>query len=92
MAEKVIRNPEKLDKKRLANEFEKCRRLGYALDLGEMNPKFNAVASPVFGPSGTPIGHITVIGILSASWARELGPLVADAGKELSRQLGAVIA
>lgn len=82
-------NPEKLDRKRLMNEFEKCRRLGYALDLGEMNPRFNAVAAPVFGPSGTPIGQITVIGILSTSWAKELGPLVADAGKELSRQLGA---
>lgn len=85
------RTPEKLDRKRLENEFEKCRHLGYALDLGEMNPKFNAVATPVFGPSGTPIGHITVIGILSASWARKLGPMVADAGKELSRQLGAAI-
>jgi DNA-binding IclR family transcriptional regulator len=83
--------PEKLERKRLADEFEKCRRLGYALDLGEMNPNFNAVAAPVFGPSGYPIGYINVIGILSASWAQELGPLVADAGRELSRQLGAVV-
>jgi hypothetical protein len=33
--------------------------------------------------------HITVIGIPSKGRARELGPMVAEAGKELSRQLGA---
>lgn len=84
-------NPEDLDRKRLEIEFDECRRLGYALDLGEMNPKFNAVSAPVLGPNGTPIGHISVIGILSANWAQELGPQVADAGRELSRQLGAVM-
>jgi DNA-binding IclR family transcriptional regulator len=83
--------PEKLDKERLLKELEKCRRQGYALDLREMHPKFHAVAAPVLGPGGTPIGNINVIGILSPNLAKELGPLVADAGKELSRQLGAVV-
>jgi DNA-binding IclR family transcriptional regulator len=81
--------PDKLDRRRLESEFEKCRRLGYALDLGEAHPNLNAVAAPVFGVSGTPIAHITVIGIPSKGRARELGPMVAEAGKELSRQLGA---
>jgi DNA-binding IclR family transcriptional regulator len=69
--------------------LEECRRLGYALDLGEVNLKFNAVAAPVLGPGQTPVGHITVLGLLSGENAKQLGPLVAKAGKELSHLLGA---
>jgi IclR family transcriptional regulator, acetate operon repressor len=81
--------PEKLDKKRLRKEITECRKFGYALDLAEINQKFNAVAAPVLGPDGTPIGDINIIGILFAEEARRLGPMVAEAGKTLSRQLGA---
>ncbi|MBN2062924.1 MAG: IclR family transcriptional regulator [Deltaproteobacteria bacterium] len=80
----------KLDKEKLLRDLEECRRLGYALDYGEVNPRFNAVASPVLGPAGKPVGCITVIGILSSDRARQLGPEVAKAGKELSRLLGSV--
>ncbi len=83
--------PEKLDKKRLRKELAECRRTGYALDLAEINQKFNAVAAPVLGPDGTPIGHVNIIGILFAEEARRLGPSVAVAGKKLSRQMGAKI-
>jgi DNA-binding IclR family transcriptional regulator len=83
--------PEKLDRKRLMKELAECRRTGYALDLAEINQKFNAVAAPVLGPDGTPIGHINLIGVLFADDARRLGPMLADAGKTLSRQLGARI-
>jgi DNA-binding IclR family transcriptional regulator len=81
--------PEKLDRKRLWQELAECRRLGYALDLAEINQKFNAVAAPVLGFGGVPVGHINVIGIPFADEARRLGPLVAEGGKTLSRQLGA---
>lgn len=78
----------KVDRKRLLLDLEECRRLGYALDFGEVNPRFNAVASPVFGPTDKAIGCITVIGILSPDRAFQLGPKVAEAAKELSRLLG----
>ena len=81
--------PEKLDKKRLRKELAECRRTGYALDLAEINQKFQAVAAPILGPDGNPIGHINIIGILFAEEARRLGPLVANAGKTLSKQMGA---
>jgi DNA-binding IclR family transcriptional regulator len=81
--------PEKFDRARLLEELDECRRLGYALDLEEINRKFSAVAAPVFGPGESPIGHINVIGIASAGEARLLGPSVAEAGKALSRRLGA---
>jgi len=81
--------PDKLDMKRLRKELAECRRTGYALDLAEINQKFNAVAAPVLGPDGAPIGHINVIGILFAEEAKRLGPFVAEAGKTLSKQMGA---
>ena len=95
--DKLYQNPdlnfygkqEKLNRTRLHKELKDCRRLGYALDLGELRQGFHAVAAPVLGPSGAPIGHISIIGLLSAESARQLGPLVAEVGKTLSRQLGA---
>ncbi|HEX2965163.1 MAG TPA: IclR family transcriptional regulator C-terminal domain-containing protein, partial [Syntrophorhabdaceae bacterium] len=83
--------PEKFDKKKLLKELTECRKTGYALDLSEINRKFNAVAAPVLGPDRTPIGHVNIIGILDSSEARRLGPFVAEAGKTLSRQMGAKI-
>jgi len=50
------------------------------------------VAAPVLGPSGIPIGYIEIFVLFSAETAHKLGPLVAAAGKELSRQLGAGVA
>lgn len=83
--------PEKLDRNRLYRELEVCRRDGYALDLGEIKPGLNTVAAPVLGIDGAPIGYIAVIGLFSGQTVRSLGPSVAEAGKTLSRQLGAVI-
>lgn len=79
----------KVDRKRLLLDLEECRRLGYALDHGEVNPRFNAVASAVFGPSGTPIGCLTVIGISFFDKARQMGPKVARAAQKLSLLIGA---
>jgi DNA-binding IclR family transcriptional regulator len=84
-------NPSKLDRRRLDEELLKCRREGYAEDLSEVNPGLNVVAAPVIGPSGTLIGFIEIFLLFSPETAHECGPLVAEAGRKLSRQLGAVI-
>jgi DNA-binding IclR family transcriptional regulator len=83
--------PEKLDRKRLDQEFAACQRDGYALDLGEIKPGLNTVAAPVLGIDGAPIGYLAVIGLFSAETVKKLGPSVAEAGRTLSRQLGAKI-
>ena len=83
--------PEMLDRKRLAEELAQCRRDGFALDLGEMKPGLNSVSAVVFGPGETPIGYIALIGLFSNEAAREYGPMVVEAVKTLSRQLGARI-
>ena len=85
-------DPSRLDRPLLKEELARCRREGFAEDLGVVNRGFNVVAAPVLGPSDTPIGYIEIFVLFSAETAHKLGPLVAAAGKELSRQLGAGIA
>ena len=82
-------DPSKFDPLRLQEEMERCRREWFAEDLEEMIPGLNAVAAPVLGPNQRPIGYIAILGLLSADAARQCGPIVAEAGKALSRQLGA---
>jgi DNA-binding IclR family transcriptional regulator len=84
-------NPVKLDRKRLDVELNRCRSEGFAEDLSEVNPGLNVVAAPVIGPSGTLIGFIEIFLLFSPETAHQFGPLVAEAGKKLSRELGAVV-
>ncbi len=81
-------DPERLDRKRLLEEFARCRRDGFAEDLGQANPGLNVVAAPVLGPKNVPIGYIEVFVLFSSETAHRFGPLVAEAGKTLSRLLG----
>ncbi len=82
-------DPSRFDQSKLMKDLDRCRRDGFAEDLEETTPGLNAVAAPVLGPSGRPLGYIAVLGLASAEEARRCGPLVADAGKTLSRELGA---
>lgn len=81
--------PAKLDRARLRKELAQSRSEGFAEDLGETNRGLNVIAAPVLGPAGVPVGFIEILVLFSAEAAHELGPLLAKAGKELSRQLGA---
>jgi DNA-binding IclR family transcriptional regulator len=84
-------DPAKLNRARLKKELAQCRRQGFAEDLGELNRGLHVVASPVLGPNRIPIGFIEIFLLFSAKAAHRFGPLVAEAGKTLSRQLGAEI-
>jgi DNA-binding IclR family transcriptional regulator len=81
----------RLDRTRLKKELTLCRRDGFAEDLGESNRGLNVVAAPVLGPDRVPIGFIEIFVLFSAEAAHRFGPLVAKAGKTLSRQLGAEV-
>ncbi|PKN30704.1 MAG: hypothetical protein CVU64_02205 [Deltaproteobacteria bacterium HGW-Deltaproteobacteria-21] len=83
--------PSNLDRERLKKELEQCRLNGFAVDLGEVRPGLNTIAAPVMGPNGSPIGYIVVLGFFVPEAAQRFGPLVAEAGKVLSEQLGAQI-
>jgi DNA-binding IclR family transcriptional regulator len=82
-------DPSKFDRCRLNEEMNRCRSSWFAEDLEEMMPGLNVVAAPVLGPNERPVGYIAVLGLPSAKAARQTGPLVAEAGRTLSRQLGA---
>jgi DNA-binding IclR family transcriptional regulator len=82
-------DPAKLDRIRLRKELAQGRRQGFAEDLGEVNPGLHVIAAPVVGPNRTPVGYIEIFVLFSAKAAHRFGPLVAEAGKMLSRQLGA---
>ena len=84
-------DPSKFDRVKLDEEIIRCRRDWYAEDLEETTPGLNVVAAPVLGPNGRPIGYMAALGLLSAEATRKSGPLVAKAGKTLSRQLGAKV-
>jgi len=84
-------DPAKLDRARLRKEIARCRREGFAEDLGELNRGLHVVAAPVLGPNRAPIGFIEIFVLFSAKAAHRFGPLVAEAGKTLSRQLGAEV-
>jgi DNA-binding IclR family transcriptional regulator len=84
-------DPTRFDKSRLMADLKRCRQEWFAEDVEETAPGLNAVAAPVLGPNGYPIGYIVVLGFASAEAAHQFGPFVAEAGKVLSRQLGAKI-
>jgi len=81
-------DPLAFDRGKLMEEIEQYRRDGFATDLGEMVPGIATVATAVTGPNQAPIGYIVILGLFPPEAARELGPLVAEAGKALSQQLG----
>jgi DNA-binding IclR family transcriptional regulator len=82
-------NNQHFNRKRLKAELAQCRKQGYALDLEDVKQGLNAVAAPLLGHKGLPIGYIGILGLLSADKARQLGPDVSEAARKLSQQLGA---
>jgi len=83
--------PDKFNKRKLMGELTQVRADGFAIDPGDMKPGLISVAAPVLGPGTTPIGYIVVIGFISEETARRFGPSVAEAGRTLSRRLGAEV-
>jgi DNA-binding IclR family transcriptional regulator len=83
--------PDKFDKTRLKKELEQCRRKGFALEMGDMQPGVNAIAAPVLDQNSYPIGYITVVGFFTEEIAIKLGPLAADAAEIISKETGHMI-
>jgi DNA-binding IclR family transcriptional regulator len=82
-------DPAKLERGQLRKDLASCRKTGFTEDLGVARQGLNVVSAPVLGPSGTPIGYIELLVLFSADTAHRFGPLVGEAGRSLSRQLGA---
>ena len=78
----------KFDRGRLDAELARCRKLGYAFDMGELNPGINVIASPVFDAHECVKGCMFIMGTFSESFTEEYGPMVAEAARRFSSMLG----
>jgi DNA-binding IclR family transcriptional regulator len=81
--------PSRLNRARLKKELARCRKEGYAEDLGELNPNINAVAAPVFASSNRLVGVIFLVGLFPKSAVKEFGRKVAEKACLMSTLLGA---
>lgn len=71
----------------LQQELEGVRVLGYATDLGRMQPGIRAVAAPLLGAGDRPVGALVVVGTFPASAVPPIGERLAA----LSREVGALV-
>ena len=81
----------RLNMKRLREELNKCRQLGYAQDVGEVTTGVNFISAPVFGVQEKIIGCIILIGTFPESLIEKYGPKTADFARRISYKLGADI-
>ena len=84
-------NASKFNRGRLEGEIVQCRENGYAVDMGELNPGINVIASPLFNSQGILIGSMFIMGTFSKSHIQEYGSIVANIAKQFSAMLGADI-
>jgi DNA-binding IclR family transcriptional regulator len=72
-------HPSRLDRDRLEQELDDCRRSGLAVEPGDMGAGINAVGSPASGPGGKLLGAIVVIGTFPEDAVEQYGGKVAKA-------------
>jgi DNA-binding IclR family transcriptional regulator len=78
----------RLDRQRLHAELARCREVGFACDVGELNSGVNAVAAPVVAGPENVIGVVLVIGTFPEEQVEAYGRRVAERARELSDVLG----
>ena len=83
--------PEKYNRTRLQKELVQCRRNGFALELGDIQPGMNTIAAPILDQNSHPVGYITIVGFFTEEEAIKFGPLAIDAAKIISKDAGHLI-
>ncbi|MFJ3217737.1 IclR family transcriptional regulator [Kitasatospora sp. NPDC086801] len=79
------------DETRLRADLARIRARGYSIDDRENEPEVRCVAAPIFDHTGEVTAALSVSGLTSrmtAARVRALGPVVAQAGLRISRELG----
>ncbi len=84
-------NASKFSHERLKSEIKQCSHNGYAVDMGELNPGINVIASPLFDSQENIFGSMFIMGTFLESHIPEYGSLVADVAEQFSAMLGADI-
>jgi DNA-binding IclR family transcriptional regulator len=76
---------------RLPQELAAVRNLGYAKDLGAVQPGVQAVSAPIFGSRGKPTACLIVVGTFATDRADPFGALVAATAAEVSALYGPIL-
>ncbi len=79
------------DETRLRADLARIRARGYSIDDRENEPEVRCVAAPIFDHTGEVTAALSVSGLTSrmtAARVRALGPVVAQVGLRVSRELG----
>jgi IclR family transcriptional regulator, KDG regulon repressor len=81
-----------VDRAALLAQLESVVKSGYAVDIGEYLDEVSSIAVPIRDYTRSVVGSLTVVGpayrIPEERITSEIGPLVLDAGRELSHRLG----
>lgn len=80
--------PERLNRKRLSQELDRCRKTGYAKDLGGLLPGINALSSPIMAANGRVVACIILIGTFGKTLIDQYGQSLARSTRDISRKLG----
>ena len=76
---------------RLESKLSLLRRMGFAEDIREMDPRFSSVAAPVLDRKGRVVALVFVVGTFDQDIAKDYGKKVAETAGELSRVIGAAL-
>lgn len=71
----------------LLAEVDECSRLGYARDLGSINPGVNVLAAALLDHRSRPIGSLLVTGTFPSAKASEFGGYVVEAARAMILRL-----
>lgn len=75
----------------LQTQLQKVRREGYACDLEEHEAHIRCIAAPIWDHNGVVNASLSVTGPavrMATSRLREIAPLIREAGKSISHELG----
>ncbi len=76
------------DLEQLKKEMAEYRSKGFGVDLDTPIPMIKLIASPVFGPSGYPIGMIFIVGVFAKTAVNRYGSKLREAARRFSALLG----
>jgi DNA-binding IclR family transcriptional regulator len=82
-------DPSRVNMERLKKELVRSQQVGFAQDLGELDPRYNSVAAPVFGIHEKLVASIFVVGIFDKSLVDQYGYKVAECARKVSYIFGA---
>jgi len=78
-----------VDLKKMCEEVKFYEKHGFAIDIKEMDPRFNAIASAVLGLKGKVVGVVVIIGVFEEDKVFEYGLKVKKCAEKISYALGA---